>query len=73
MKRASVSSSVFESIGYDLSRQILEVQFKENGKPVCQYTNIPMRVFRALMFTASKGSYFLQKIKGRYPEIQVSK
>lgn len=72
MKRASVSCSQLESIGYDLNKQVLEVQLKDNGKPVWQYRNIPISVFRALMWAASKSRYFFSKIEGKYPKELVS-
>ncbi|HEY0898524.1 MAG TPA: KTSC domain-containing protein [Sphingobacteriaceae bacterium] len=72
MKRAYVKCSLFESVGYDLKKQVLEVQLKDPGKPVWRYRNIPMPVFRAMMWAASKGRYFVSKINGRYPRELVS-
>jgi hypothetical protein len=68
MKRANVKCPLLESIGYDLQKQELEVQLKAKGKPVWRYKNIPMSVFRAMMWTASKGRYFFSKIEGKYPK-----
>ncbi len=68
MKRAHVKCPLLESIGYDLQEEILEVQLKDEGKPVWRYRNIPMSVFRAMMWAASKGRYFLSKIDGKYPK-----
>lgn len=68
MKRAHVNSSVFEQVGYDLEKQVLELKFKDNRRPVSQYLNLPMRVFRAFMRAASKSDYFVTRIKGKYPE-----
>lgn len=71
MKRAHINSSVFEQVGYDLEKQILELKFKDE-KPVWQYLNLPLRVFRAFMRAASKGRYFVTKIRGKYPEKRVN-
>ena len=72
MKRIPVNSSVFEQIGYDLEKQILELKFKDDGRPVWQYLNLPMRVFKAFMKAASKGNYFVTRIKGKYPEKKIT-
>lgn len=71
MKRAHVNSSVFNQVGYDMEKQILELKFRDGDEPVWQYLNLPLRVFRAFMHAASKGNYFVTRIKGKYPEKQV--
>jgi hypothetical protein len=71
MKRAHINSSVFEQVGYDLEKQILELKFKDAGRPVWQYLNLPLRVFRAFMHASSKGKYFVTRIKNKYPEQKV--
>jgi len=69
MDRIPVSSSNVASIGYDADAQVLEVEFVNGG--VYQYTNVPREAFDELQSAASKGSYFSQNIKNRYPYTRV--
>lgn len=65
MNRQPVSSSNLQSVGYDPSAQLLEIEF--NSGSVYQYTGVPESIYAALMQAASKGSYFHDHIKDRYP------
>lgn len=64
MERTSVSSSNIAEIGYDDSRRILEVLFK-NGT-VYQYFDVPPQEHQALMQAGSLGQYLNANIKGRF-------
>lgn len=70
MNRASVRSSNIQSVGYDPEPRLLEVQFHSGG--VYQYSGVPEAVYQSFMQAASKGSYFNEHIKERYPCRQVS-
>ncbi len=63
MNRQSVSSSNLRSVGHDGST--LEVEFR-NGS-VYQYSGVPKSVSRALLSAGSKGGYFNDYIRDRYP------
>lgn len=61
MQRKRVMSSNLVSVGYDLERSILEVEFL-NGT-VYQYFNVPQRVYTELMNVTSHGSYLDTNVK----------
>ena len=65
MQRAFVESTTLQSAGHDAQSAVLELQFR-NGA-VYQYFLVPPRVYRDLLGARSKGSYFNQNIRGRYP------
>jgi hypothetical protein len=56
-------------VGYDPSSRRLEVEFHSGG--VYQYSGVPESIYQGIMRAASKGSYFHDHIKGRYPYMQV--
>lgn len=69
MKRVPVSSSNLSSVGYNESKQILEIEF--NGGRVYQYFNVPKRIHQELMNAASHGKYFHRNIEDNYRYDQV--
>jgi hypothetical protein len=72
MLRQKIKSSLIEELGYDASRQELEIQFKDSGK-VYTYSGIPPEMYTELMAAPSIGSYFTTKIKPRYRGMDRSK
>lgn len=64
MYRKNVISSNIESVGYDVDRHILEVEFKGGG--IYQYLNVPGHEYESLMSAPSLGSYLSNHIKDRY-------
>jgi len=64
MKRQSVKSSNLSSVGYDASKQILEIEFKHGG--IYQYFDVPQNVYKELMNAVSHGKYFAANIKQDY-------
>lgn len=68
MQRTPVRSSNIASIGWE--NGTLEVAFHDGG--VYQYSGIPESVYRAFLNAYSKGSYFHQHIKDRYPYREVA-
>ncbi len=70
MLRQRVSSSNIASIGYDSSTLTLEVEF--NSGSIYQYSNVPVRVYNALMTASSHGTYLNNFIKDvfRYRQIR---
>ncbi len=69
MNRTSVRSSNIRSVGYDQETRVLEIEFHDGG--VYQYSNVPETLYQGLMQAVSKGSYFHNRIKDRYPCRQV--
>jgi len=64
MKRTSVYSSNLVSVGYDLSSQILEIQFPDGS--VYQYNRVPQEIYINLMNADSHGQYFYAMIRNSY-------
>jgi hypothetical protein len=65
MQRAFVESTTLRSAGHDPKSAVLELQFR-NGA-LYRYFLVPQQVYRDLMGASSKGAYFNQNIRGRYP------
>lgn len=63
MERISVTSSNISSVGYKNS--VLEIAF-HSGK-VYGYLHVPEMVYQNLMSATSKGEYFYDHIKDKYP------
>jgi len=61
MNREPVQSSNLASVGYDISTNVLEIEFLNGG--VYQYYGVPAQVHEGLMNAGSKGSYFYHNIK----------
>ncbi|MBU3185630.1 KTSC domain-containing protein [Clostridium estertheticum] len=70
MQRVKVSSSNIHSIGYELTSNILEVQFLTGS--VYQYYNVPSLIHSSLMSASSHGSYLAAHVKGAYRYKQIS-
>jgi len=69
MDRTPVRSSNIRSVGYDPASRTLEVEFHSGG--LYQYSDVPENIYHGFIRAASKGSYFHDHIKGRYPDRQV--
>jgi len=69
MQRHPVQSSVLESVGYDPGDKILELEFREGG--VWNYFNFPKPTYKRFISAESLGSFFVRRIKGKYPELRV--
>lgn len=63
MERKIVSSSNIKSIGYLLG--VLEIEFK--NRSIYQYKNVSENIYKRLMNSSSKGTYFSENIKENYP------
>jgi len=69
MKRTNVDSSNLASIGYDATKQILEIEFNHGG--VYQYFDVPKDVYDELMSASSHGRYFVHNIKDGYEYVKI--
>lgn len=61
----SVESSTLATVGYDDACQLLQLEFC--SRAVYQYFSVPSAVHRALIAAPSKGQYFNQAIRARFP------
>ncbi len=69
MDRISVQSNNIRSVGYDVDRGILEVEFHSGS--IYQYSGVPEDEYEGLLSASSKGRYLNTHIKDRYAYIQV--
>ena len=69
MYRDYIESSMINSIGYDQNTSILEIEFKSG--PIWQYFDFPESEWYNLLYSESKGRFFLKVIKGQYQEQRV--
>ncbi|MTE18742.1 KTSC domain-containing protein [Streptomyces sp. TRM43335] len=60
-----VISSHLSSVGYDPGEDLLEIRFQSGA--VYQYRGVPNHLYAELMAAGSKGKYFHQFVKGKYP------
>ena len=65
MRLDTVESSMLHAIGYDPELRVLEVIFNSGG--IYLYRDVPQDVYDALMSADSKGQYFHEVIRERYP------
>jgi hypothetical protein len=63
MERKQVDSSTVNSIGYDESLKVLEVEFK---KGLYQYVDVPKEVYDNLIASESIGRFVQQNIVHKY-------
>jgi hypothetical protein len=64
-----VHSSNIRALGYEPETRTMEAEFHSGG--VYRYSGVPETIYQGLMQAASKGSYFHDHIKDRYPCRQV--
>ena len=65
MNRTLVNSSNINSIGYDETEKILEIEFHGGG--IYQYSNVGNDIYHQLMNASSKGRFFHRFIRDKYP------
>lgn len=70
MDRDAVDSSMIESIGYDQSSGIVEVEFRANGQ-VWQYYDVPEITYNEVRAAGSLGKAFNAMIKNHFREARV--
>lgn len=61
----AVESTAMVSIGYDLTQELLQLEFC--SREIYHYFGVPAPVHEALLGAPSKGRYFHQAILGRFP------
>ncbi len=65
MRLDTVESTMLHAVGYDPELRVLEVIF--NSGSIYLYRDVPQDVYDGLMSADSKGQYFLETIRERYP------
>jgi hypothetical protein len=68
MKRQRVESQSIAAIGHDKDRG-LEIEFTSGG--VYRYFGVMRRTFEKFKKAPSKGTFFLEEIRGVYPFMRV--
>ena len=71
MNIKSVESTTLVAIGYDDTREILELEFRSHA--VYRYVGVPGSVYEALRVAPSKGRYFNGTIRGHFAHSLISR
>ena len=64
MNDIAVESSILATIGYDRTRELLQLEL--NSRALYQYFGVAATVHEALLRAPSRGSYFNQAIRGKF-------
>lgn len=70
MNVTAVESSTLATIAYDRTRELLQLEF--SSRALYLYFAVPATVHEALLRAPSKGSYFNQAIRGKFPYRRIS-
>jgi hypothetical protein len=65
MRIATVESTTLATVAYDETQELLQLEFCSQA--VYLYSGVPAAVHQALLGAPSKGRYFNQTIRGRFP------
>jgi hypothetical protein len=65
MRVATVDSTTLATVAYDEAQELLQLEFCRRA--VYLYFGVPATVHQALLGAPSKGKYFNQAIRGRFP------
>ena len=65
MRVATVESTTLAAISYDEDGELLQLEFC--SRAIYLYFGVPPVVHEALLDSPSKGKFFNQAIRGRYP------
>jgi len=65
MNIMSVESTTLLAMGYDETREILQLEFRSHS--VYRYFEVPVSVYEGLVAASSKGRCFNGMIRGRFP------
>jgi hypothetical protein len=60
----AVESSAIARVAYDPPDASLYLEFRDGA--ICQYSNVPLAVYRDLIGARSKGAYFNRQIRPHY-------
>ena len=65
MRVTTVESTTLLTVSYDEARALLQLEFC--SRTLYQYFRVPAAVHQSLLAAPSKGRYFNQAIRGRFP------
>ena len=65
MRISAVESTTLVTVFYDAAQELLQLEFC--SRAVYPYSNVPAAVHQSLLDACSKGRYFNQAIRGRFP------
>ena len=68
MKRKTVKSSNIKSVGYNMEKKILELEFNSNA--IYHYKDVDTRTVVGFIFAESLGKYFSSNIKGKFEYVK---
>ncbi len=69
MQKKFVASSDLQSVGYDLTTKVMEIEFKSGG--VYRYFGVPESIYVQLISAASHGRFFHAYIKNNFPFVRI--
>jgi hypothetical protein len=69
LERHAVKSVILNSVGYDDSTKILEIEF--HSGLVYQYLGVPSKVYTDLMRSGEVGKFFSEKVRTQFRTKQV--
>jgi hypothetical protein len=69
VERTSVKSRILQSVGYDESTKILEIEFHTGL--VYQYSAVPPKVYADLMHSEEIGKFFSERVRPKFHTKQV--
>ncbi len=70
MRVTAVESTVVARVGYDEDPELLQLEFC--SRAIYRYCGVSAAVHQALLVAPSKGIYFNQAIRGRFPFCRIS-
>ena len=70
MNVIAVESSTLATIAYDRTHELLQLEF--NSRALYQYFSVPVAIYEGLLQASSKGNYFNQAIRGKFPYSRIS-
>ncbi|HEY1494302.1 MAG TPA: KTSC domain-containing protein [Candidatus Solibacter sp.] len=65
MRVTAVESTALATVGYEEDGGLLQLEFR--SRAIYQYFGVPVAVHEGLLQASSKGRYFNQAIRGRFP------
>jgi hypothetical protein len=65
MKPVVVESTTLITVAYDADHMILQLEFRD--QTIYHYFGVPVDLYRGLLAAPSKGHYFNQRIRDRFP------
>jgi KTSC domain len=71
MNVKSVESTTLVAVGYDKTDETLQLEFRSGA--AYRYFGVPGSVYEALTAAPSKGKYFNEAIRGRFPYSLISR